>query len=78
MENEKMTEHHVTQGTDHDSVKEWNEDGWGEPYGDPMPSFDVMATIDPDFAESFERVQRPVGCYPAISKHKHQRRAYGG
>ncbi len=38
-------------------------------------SFDVMATIDPDFAESFERTvpRRQVGCYPAIPKRAYLR-----
>lgn len=38
-----------------------------------VPAFDVMSTIDADFAESFERPVRQVGCYPAVSKHIYQR-----
>jgi hypothetical protein len=36
--------------------------------------FDVMATIDPDYAESFERTVpvRRVGCYPAVPKRAYR------
>lgn len=36
-------------------------------------AFGVMATIPADYAESFDRPVRQVGCYPHISKHAYRR-----
>lgn len=35
--------------------------------------FDIMSTIPADFAESFDRPFRQVGCYPSVSKRSYRR-----